>query len=212
MAAARIEPATRLNDARVILFLKAPRPGFVKPRIAAALDDAAAVAIYRVLVERTLATLAPFRNVELRHTPDAADPEIRPWLKPDWTVRGQGEGGLGDRLTRAFEEAQAEGCRRVIMIGADCPEMTEADVRGALDALVDLDVVVGPAVDGGYWLLGARRPVPGLFQGVAGGGDAVLAQVQARAREAGLSVGLLRSLADVDSLEDWRRFLRESPV
>lgn len=201
-----------MNSSRVIVLLKAPRPGLAKTRIAAALDDHAAAAIYRVLVDRTLAAVKEIPEVELRYTPDGAEPEIQPYLRAGWRARPQGEGDLGVRLERAVHDAFTEGARRLVVVGTDCPEMTAADLRDAFDALVELDLVLGPATDGGYWLLGLRRPVPGLFRDIPWSTGTVLSDTEARARAAGLSVGLLRRLSDVDTLEDWRRWLREAPL
>lgn len=205
-------PSDRLNDSRLIVLLKAPRPGLAKTRLAAALDDHAAAAIYRVLIDRTLAALDAFPQVELRFTPDGAEPEIQPYLRNGWKMRPQGDGDLGVRLRRASDAAFAEGATRVVLIGTDCPALTGADVRDAFDALTELDVVLGPAEDGGYWLLGLRRPAPELFRDIPWSTPEALAATEAHARAAGLSVGLLRRLADVDSLEDWRRWLREMPL
>ena len=201
-----------MNPEHVIVFLKAPRPGLVKTRIAKALDAEAAVGIYRVLLDRSLVALRDHSDVELRFTPDGADEEIRPFLQPGWTLRGQGTGDLGERLIRATGEAFGAGARRVVVVGSDCPTMTGDDVVDAFDALNDADVVLGPAEDGGYWLIGLRSPAPVLFQGISWGTEHVLIQTETRAREAGLSVGVLRRQADIDTLEDWRRWQRETPL
>ncbi len=201
-----------MSDQRVIVFLKAPRPGFVKTRIGAALDADAAVGIYRVLLDRTLTALHGRTDVELRFTPDGADEEIRPYLRPGWVMRGQGDGDLGERLTRATGEAFGAGARRVVVVGTDCPTLTGEDVVDAFDGLNDADVVLGPAEDGGYWLIGLRAPAPALFRGILWSTEQVLALTEARAREGGWSVGVLRRMADVDTLEDWRRWQREGPL
>lgn len=197
---------------RVIVFVKPPRPGLVKTRLAAELDAAAAAAIATVLLNRTIATLHPFPDVELRMTPDDAGPEIERWRRSGWDLRPQGEGDLGARLDRAFAEAFAGGEDRVVAIGTDCPALTEEDLRDAFAALEIADVVLGPAEDGGYWLVGLRAPAAGLFENIPWSSDAVLAATLERARTAGLSVSQLRRLGDVDTLEDWRRWLRTHPL
>lgn len=199
-------------DEQVIVFLKAPRPGLVKTRIAASLDGEAAAGIYRVLLDRTLVALHGRRDVELRFTPDGADAEIQPYLRPGWTMRGQGEGDLGERMSRAASEAFKAGTRRVVFVGTDCPTLTGEDVVDAFDALGDADVVLGPAEDGGYWLIGLRQHAPVLFREIPWSTARVLAVTEARARAAGLSVGILKAMADIDTLEDWRRWLRESAL
>ena len=121
----------------------------------------------------------------------------------------QGGGDLGTRLTRTFAEHFAQGAERVVVIGADCPELTAADIAAALDALKVCDVVLGPALDGGYWLVGLRAPQPGLFREIAWSTTEVLAQTEAKARAAGLSVRRLRALSDVDTFDDWQRWRGE---
>ncbi len=197
---------------RLIVFLKAPRPGIAKTRIAAVLGDEAALRIYRELVAATLARVTGLPDdfeVELRFAPDDAVPEIAPWLQPGWKTVPQGGGDLGARMSRAFADAFADGCTGVVVIGTDCPDLTAEDLRAARDALLDHDVVVGPAEDGGYWLLGTSAPRPGLFAEIAWSSSRVLADTLSIARSAGLSVRLLRRLNDVDTAQDWDRHVRD---
>lgn len=195
-----------MSDARLILFLKAPRPGLVKTRLAVALGAEAACAAYRKLVETLLPRLGGLAGVELRFAPDDARRDIEPWLREGWRAAPQGPGDLGTRLARAMESAFAQGAKRVVVIGSDCPHVTTQDIADAWAALAGHDVALGPATDGGYWLIGLREPQPVLFTNIDWSTEKVLAQTLARADAAGLSVKLLRELADVDTPEDWRRF------
>ena len=195
-----------MSAQQLIVFLKSPRPGWVKTRLAIELGAEAACEAYVRLVETVLRQLAPLDNVELRFTPDDSRAEIEPWRRPKWRASPQGSGSLGDRLARAVDEAFQSGARRVIVIGSDCPAVRPADIEAASAALEDHDVVLGPAVDGGYWLIGLRSPDTRVFEGISWSTHLVLTQTLARCREAGLTVSLLRELRDVDTLEDWRRF------
>jgi rSAM/selenodomain-associated transferase 1 len=114
---------------------------------------------------------------------------------------------FGERLDRAFTEAFGTGARRVVVIGSDCPEIASDDIEKAWAALREFDLVLGPATDGGYWLLGLRAPQPQLFRGIPWSSATVLNETLARARPTGLSVHLLRELSDIDTVEDWRTFL-----
>jgi rSAM/selenodomain-associated transferase 1 len=192
---------------QLIVFVRAPRPGTVKTRLALALGPAAACAAYRTLVDTLLRRLAGLPNLTLRFTPDDAHAEIADWLAPGWRAQAQGAGDLGARLHAAFASAFDAGARRVAAIGSDCPELTEGDVREAWRALRGHDVVVGPATDGGYWLIGLREARPELFAGVDWGTSRVLEQTLALARAHGLRVHRLRERRDVDTAEDWRAFL-----
>jgi len=146
--------------------------------------------------------------VELRFTPDAAHAELAPWLRSAWTLRPQGEGNLGERLARAFQESFTEGCQRVLIIGSDCPAVSLADIESAWSSLLTNEVVVGPASDGGYWLIGLRGRQPGLFENVPWSTAAVLETTLTRIRDAGLTFHCLRELTDIDTAEDWEKFNR----
>lgn len=190
-----------------MIFLKAPRVGTVKTRLAASLGAEQACAAYKRLVEILLSDLATIGEVELRFTPDDARADVEHWVRPNWCAASQGDGDLGCRLKRAFAEAFASGARRVVIIGSDCPEVTVDDIRGAWKKLDASDVVLGPATDGGYWLVGLRAPQPALFNDIAWSMSSVLSETLQRCRAAGLSVQMLRELIDVDTEADWRRFL-----
>ena len=188
---------------RLIIFLKAPRPGFVKTRLAADLGNAAACQAYRQMTEITLTKLPPLPHVKLRYTPDDALAEIQPWLRENWTAQPQGTGDLGQRMHRAFENNSP-----AILIGTDCPTIEPTDLTKAAEALQTHDLVLGPAADGGYWLIGLRSPRPALFEGIEWSTGMVFETTLAKAKAAGFSVRLLRELRDVDSAADWEEFRR----
>src|SRR5207245_4583452 len=110
--------------------------------------------------------LSPLKQVQLRFTPDDAREEIERWQAAGWELQAQGEGDLGRRLRVAFDQAFLHGAGRVVIIGSDCPAVTVKDIRAAWDALERDDVVLGPARDGGYWLVGLRRAHPELFEAI----------------------------------------------
>lgn len=198
---------------RVIVFLKAGRPGAVKTRLAAETDAAAALAIHQVLVARTLAAVRGVPEVELRVAPDDAESEIRalPGVAAHWLIAGQGAGTLGDRMETAAEQALAGGVDQVLIVGSDCPELQPCDLAAGFASLATHPVVVGPALDGGYWMIGFRadaRPLKRWFDGIPWSTDAVFAETLRRGAVHGVAVARLRELSDVDTLEDWRAWLR----
>lgn len=198
------------GDQRLIVFVKAPRAGFVKTRLAESIGPEKASAVYGQLVTRLLARLGRPGPVQLRFTPDAAAPEIKPWLRSRWTVAPQGSGDLGQRLERAFAEAFRTGAQRVVVIGSDCPEVSADDIEAAWAALRKFDLVLGPATDGGYWLVGLPSPRRELFREIPWSSARVLHETLTRAQESGLKVHLLRELSDVDTIEDWNAFLAKN--
>lgn len=198
---------------RTVVMLRSPQPGLVKTRLAADLDPEAAVGIYRVLLNRTLAVVADTDGaVELRVSPDEAISGLDLPRKPEWTVSGQGEGDLGQRLTRAFSDAFVAGATKVLVVGTDCPGLSAEDLAAAAASLDTHDVVFGPAEDGGYWLIGARALHPCLFEGMPWSTGQVYSLSRQRAQDAGLKVHALRALRDIDTLEDWRVWLRTAPL
>jgi len=191
----------------LIVFVKAPRPGLVKTRVAESVGADAACMVYTCLADCLFVWLRTVPEIELRFTPDDAAGEIQRWMRPGWTAVPQGPGDLGERLDRAFAEAFRRGAQCVVVIGSDCPDVRTADVRDGWQSLQTHDVVLGSATDGGYWLIGLRAPQPDLFRGIAWSSSAVLYETTARARAAGLTVHQLRELGDVDTIEDWQRYL-----
>ena len=119
--------------------------------------------------------------------------------------RAQGPGDLGQRLTAATGAIFEAGAGAVIVIGGDCPYLDATQLRDAALALGKHDVVLGPARDGGYYLIALRRPEPAVFAGIAWSSPQVLAQTRERCASAGLSAAELVELEDVDDEGSWRR-------
>lgn len=126
-------------------------------------------------------------------------------LPAGWEVGRQRGRGLGERLERAFTEAFRRGAKRVVAIGTDTPWMGRERVELALAWLERDDVVLGPCADGGYYLLGARLLLPGLFRGIAWGSRAVLGATRRAVERAGASYRLLPRDFDLDRPEDLER-------
>ncbi len=200
----------RTHASRLVVFLKAPRAGAVKTRLGEALGPDASCAAYRQVVEALLANLAPLPKVELCFAPLEAAAEIEPWLQPGWTSCPQVGGDLGERLHSAFAEHFESDAQHVVIIGADCPDVTATDIEDAWFALDGHDVVLGPALDGGYWLIGLRTPQPALFSAMPWSTDRVFGETMHRARENDLRVALLRELSDVDTVADWERWVKRA--
>jgi hypothetical protein len=136
--------------------------------------------------------------------PAAAAADVRAWL-PGVRLLAQSGADLGARMADAFARAFARGASRVVLAGTDVPGLARETATAALSALDAADVVLGPAEDGGYYLVGLRAPAPALFSGMEWSTPGVLEETRARARAAGLAVHELAPLADVDTLDDLRR-------
>ncbi len=191
---------------RLVVFVKAPRPGAVKTRLAAALGAGPAAAVYRAIaaeeIRRTAPRDAEYERVFCFDPPDAED-EIARWL-PGEALRPQQGPDLGARMARAFADAFEAGARRVAVVGTDVPACGRAHVAEAFRALDEHDLVLGPTHDGGYYLVALDRPRPALFQAIPWSTPSVLPATAERAGVLGLSVRMLDPLRDVDTLDDLR--------
>lgn len=184
---------------RVVLFTRYPEPGQAKTRLIPALGADGAAALHRTLTERTVAAVrASGLPLEIRST-GAPSASFVDWLDVEAVV-DQGAGDLGVRLEQAGPPYPT------IFIGSDAPDITEALLLDAADALMRAPAVIGPAQDGGYWVLGLANAVPGVFDDINWGTGAVFAQTMARLAAAEIDPVLLPELADCDRPEDLARW------
>lgn len=197
---------TQDRPARLILFTRYPEPGRTKTRLIPALGAQGAAALQRRMSEAIVAQMTRFAaqypvGLEIRYA-DGNQQAVEAWLSNDIPCLDQGEGDLGDRLRRTFAQAFFQGCQQVVVLGADCPDLTPALFAQAFGALENQNLVLGPAVDGGYYLVGLNQPAPALFSDIPWGSGEVLAATLKQAKGLNLSIHLLEPLADVDRPED----------
>ena len=187
----------------VAVFLKAPRLGTVKTRLAAEIGARQALRLYRVMAGRTLAEV---RRAGLEatvwFTPADAATEMRFWLGDGWDLRPQASGDLGMRLAAAADAVPAG--RGWLAVGADCPRLDAALLREAAAIVAREEIVVGPSEDGGYYLVGGPTPLPDLFSAIPWGTARVLEETRARLLGAGAVWRELATLRDVDTGQDAR--------
>ena len=189
----------------VLLFLKAPRPGFVKTRLAKSIGDDQACAVYRLLVKRTLSQIPPDWSLRIHFAPAEAQQEMIDWLGPDPHYLPQPEGDLGHRLETACDQAfNDKPSHGIILLGGDCPALTTAHLQECATHLAEKKPVIGPSEDGGYWLLGLHQPHPELFRNVAWSTPDVLPTTLHRFSEKSENPHCLQTLADVDDLDSWQ--------
>ena len=183
---------------RIALFARYPTPGEAKTRLIPALGEAGAAALHRALVELTLAAVResglPF---ELRMT-GASREAFAAWLGDTVPLVPQGEGDLGERLARVDAP--------MLLIGSDCPDLVPRHLILAATALETAPAVLGPAADGGYWLLGLARALPQCFAAMPWGTDAVAAETRVRLAGQGMAPLELATLHDCDRPEDLARW------
>lgn len=215
----------------VIIFVKYPAPGAAKTRLAKNLGEIAAAEWYRVCAEhivRTVSRLPDSRCIVA--CPPALKASIandgvarvQKWLAPiaaEATTFGEQavDEDLGKRMYHALDNALQAGSQKAVLIGSDIPDISESTVARAFSALDNHEVVFGPAIDGGYYLVGASRLHPNLFQGITWSTGTVLRDNTSQAASVGLKVAscsTLPVLQDIDTIEDlqaWLGGLEEHP-
>ena len=193
----------------VALILKAPRPGQVKTRLASSIGAERATRVYRALVEHQLAQIPASWRIAIHFAPVDAEAEMRRWLEK-LSPRGtnfmpQPDGDLGVRLISAMDHGFAADADLVFFLGGDCPGITCSYLEEAEAALAKTEMVIAGALDGGYVLLGLRKPMAAVFEAIPWSSDAVFAATLGQARAAGLSYHCLSPLEDIDDLESYER-------
>jgi len=188
------------NSHAVIVFLKDPVCGEVKTRIGHEIGMEKAAVLYRQLVNLTRKVLIDF-PADIRMFVNKSPENFQRWRREDCFIDRQSDGDLGDKMLAAFQEMELL-YDKILLIGTDCPELDKNILNSAFKALDNHQLVLGPAVDGGYYLIGSQISHPDLFRGIPWSTDEVLQKTMCKAKSLGLSVFLLPQLRDIDTMED----------
>ncbi len=199
-------------DRHLIIFTRYPEAHKTKTRLIPALGPEGAAALQYEMTRHTLRWVGRLRSdlalsVEVRFEGGDAV-RMRDHFGSGFSYRPQGPGDLGRRMARAVQEGCRSGARRTVVMGTDCPDISPQLVLTAFDRLMTHDLVLGPAMDGGYYLIGLCRPELELFSNIDWGTEQVLSDTLVRAKQLSLSVSQLETLSDVDRPEDiavWQR-------
>jgi len=194
------------KDSAVIIFARAPIPGQTKTRLIPALGASGAADLYRCFL---LDVLGQTGKIAAAVYIAAAEPEQRDAVQaivaevcPRAAVTVQSGRDLGERMSAAFDEAFRSGHPSALILGTDLPSLPFERIDRALSLLRDRQLVLGPCLDGGYYLIGLQAPEPRLFQQIDWGSSSVLVDTLTRARSLSLSVSLLEPWFDVDTPQD----------
>jgi len=195
-----------MSPTLVVIFAKAPQAGRVKTRLAASIGALEAERLYKRLLERTIATALSARcgPVELHGMPRDHALLRAIALRNRIALRSQSAGDLGTKMGSAFRQG-LRSHRKMVLIGCDCPALDVRDLRRAARLLSGCDAVLSPAEDGGYPLIGLSRCTPRLFDDMKWSTPTVIGDTRHRLRELGWTWRELRTLWDVDRLEDLER-------
>ncbi|MGD1854721.1 MAG: TIGR04282 family arsenosugar biosynthesis glycosyltransferase [Leptolyngbyaceae cyanobacterium] len=192
------------TESCLMLFTRYPEAGNTKTRLIPHLGAVRAAELQRWMtasVVREIAALGPEVDRQI-HFSGGCLSQMQTWLGRQFTYLPQFAGGLGNRLHRAFLGNFQAGVRAVVAIGADCPDLSTRHFEQAFHRLQTHDVVLGPAADGGYYLIGLSRPQPKLFENIPWGTGEVFERTVAIANTLNLSIATLEQLRDVDRPED----------
>lgn len=185
----------------LIIFIKNPAEGKVKTRLAATLGDKAALHIYKKLLSYTNKIAAKVQADKYIFYSSHIDVNDE-WNEEVFNKEIQSGYQLGERMCNAFKSVFTKGCSRVAIIGSDCPDLTPALIEQAFNELDRSDIVIGPATDGGYYLLAGKKLYPSLFENITWSSGHVLTQTIAVCNNLNKSFHLLPVLSDVDRAED----------
>ncbi|MCI5146388.1 MAG: glycosyltransferase [Candidatus Electrothrix sp. AR3] len=197
----------------ILLFTRYPRPGKVKTRMIEHLGPEGAAELHGQMTEQVIRQLQPVflkgsTQLWVHYCGGSAE-EMMAWLGDNELIRRQQGDDLGERMAYAFAKTWQQGGEKVLLIGSDCPAIDADIITKGLEKLDRKDLVLGPAMDGGYYLIGLRSFAVGyeeLFKAIDWGTGRVLAQTIDQAKKLGLSFSLLPQLHDIDRAEDLVHF------
>jgi len=198
-----------------MIFIKNSEKGKVKTRLAATLGDKKALEIYGALLKKTKLETSSLSGVTKRVYYSNFQENDDIWSTDSFEKEVQHNGGLGERMIHAFEAGFKEGYDKICIIGSDCWDLESQRIEDAFNALDNHDFVVGPANDGGYYLLGMSYFLKDLFEGKEFSTDTVYKEAIDEIKKAGKTVRELGELIDIDTEEDlrntalWHQILQE---
>ena len=191
---------------KLIIFTRYPILGKTKTRLIPVLGEEGATKLHRQLTEKTISTVEKLfyyhpLSLEISFA-GGTKTLMKNWLGDAFIYEPQPDGDLGERMAIAFQKSFECGYEKVIIIGTDCPTLKHKILREALEKLNQKELVLGPAEDGGYYLIGLRHFIPQLFENISWGTSSVLEQTNTIALSLNLSIAYLPILADIDRPED----------
>ena len=210
-----IRRSIKLDDRCLLFFVKNPERGKVKSRLAATIGDDSAVSLYKNLVAQMLSTLKEGTfPLYICFFPKNAQKPIKNWLGREYHYIPQNGKDLGERMRNGFIDGFAMGHRRVVLIGSDIPDLPLGFIKEAFASLRKKDAVVGPAYDGGYYLIGFKDKTfsPQVFEGMAWGTQNVFDETMKKLKRSRRVVHTLPYLRDIDTAKDLKHLKGGAPT
>ena len=191
------------QNSDIVVFVKEPIPGHVKTRLNKKLDPFISCSLYKAFVEDFLSALKDMRNARITIACKGRVQHVQDWIGDQkFYFVSQGRGDLGDRMLRLFKHVFSKGAKRCIILGSDSPTLPISFINTALRALIRKDIVIGPAWDGGFYLIGVRQvPPKGIFRNVSWSKSYTLKQLIFQIKEHGMALKLLHPWYDIDDVK-----------
>jgi len=201
------------QDALILFFIKYPEAGEVKTRLAEVIGSSEAAELYRnFILDMLLRIKSSGLSFKICFSPEKKGAPLIAWLGKEYGYAPQRGGDLGGKMKTAFKDNFAEGYERVVLIGSDFPDLPSSFLNEAVDTLNTHDSVIGPALDGGYYLIGFKRRsfVESIFKGMDWGREGVFQKTLSMLKDHQHRVHILPAWNDVDTLEDLKQLVRRS--
>ena len=195
------------------IFLRTPKPGRVKTRLAKDTGKDIAALTYRLCANNIIRECSGLSRDICKYIffDDINDFKlIKNWAGKQFVYVEQDPGTLGQRLEHAISTMLSHGHEKVLVLASDTPDLSSNIILNAITLLNNNDVIVGPSCDGGYYLIGMKKMYYQLFRDIPWSTGKVLQETLARASEMGLSIGMLPELIDIDTIEDLRAYINGS--
>lgn len=191
------------NCNALIIFAREPDAETVKTRLKPYMTDEDRVSLYVALMTNTIDRLKNLVDIDtfISYSPGTAQYYF---LRFGLSLFPQAGDNLGERMFNAINYVITEGYHKAVLVGTDLPEISSSIALSAFDLLSEKDIVFGPAEDGGYYLVGMKKPMIDIFSGIEWSTDKVLDQSLHKAGEAGLTAAFTKRLSDIDTIEDLR--------
>lgn len=200
-----------MEKSAIIIFQKNAALGKVKTRISVDVGDEAAMDIYQQLVSHTHEVCESVPVQKFLFYSDFL-PEDISIFSQEYKFEVQSGNDLGSRMENAYQRVFAKGFEKIIILGTDCGELENRNVVKAFELLDAHEVVIGPARDGGYYLLGMKKMIADLFQEIPWSSEKVLFLTMEKLERQAISYELLEILSDVDRIEDWEKLKEKQKV
>ncbi len=195
----------------IALFAKAPIPGSVKTRLQPHLTAQQAAALHFAFVQDTWAILNSIEGASLYLFSDQEWPTFRELAGPGRVGLQRGS-DLGEKMLHCFEDLSQQGHERLLIVGSDSPTLPPEYLRAGLELLREVDTVLGPSEDGGYYAVGCRSLQAGMFKAVSWSTESTLTETERAFERAGLTSERLPTWYDIDTIENLRRLVSEGDL